>query len=55
MLNIEDDVSQKVMAASESTAAQIIKKMKSFREYIPTYLHEDLDWCINEIRQGHIY
>ena len=48
-------VTSKVMSAAESTAVTIVDKMRTFREFLPEFLHDDLEWCINEIRKGQIY
>lgn len=48
-------LTSKLMSAAETTAVTIIEKMKTFREFLPEFLHDDLDWCIKEIRNGQIY
>ena len=47
LLNIEDDVASKVISASESTAAIIVRKMMKYREHIPYNLINDFDWCVH--------
>ena len=36
-------------------ASKIIEKLEGFKEFLPLDELDDMDWCIHEIREGHIY